>query len=374
MKSSILQTKSSLRNSCSSDGERLYGSLTAIRGKAERSRNGRLIHGQKHWQIRIMAGLFFAAMAVLAGPVPGEAAGIEREVSEDGTSAGTIDEIMEPQRKKAVSATSAETISETLEPQRKEAVSTTSAETDSDRVVVCILDSGYTAQEATAGEIRGWNYLEDSADFSDEQGHGTDICTLVAENAPDAELIMLKCFEGETVSDGEAIAAALYAAVDDYQADVINMSWTIGEADEELYEAICYASEQGAVLVASAGNLSLATGIGSEVYPALWDEVIGVGGVDLDEDGSPVSSLWYLSGEAVYICARGDYGEGKGSSYAAARISGMAASWLAEHPDADADAVRQMLRDCAQDVGEEGYDTTYGWGYVATEGQDSIKS
>ncbi|MCD7842152.1 MAG: S8 family serine peptidase, partial [Lachnospiraceae bacterium] len=110
--------------------------------------------------------------------------------------------------------------------------------------------------------------------------------------------------------------------------------------------------------------------------------------------------------EAVYICTNGGYGSEKGSSYAAARISGVVAAYLAEHPaadaeedangeedadadgnidededidvendidadgdiDADADAVRQMLLDKAVDLGESGYDTTYGWGYVETDG------
>ncbi|MCD7717208.1 MAG: S8/S53 family peptidase [Lachnospiraceae bacterium] len=289
---------------------------------------------------------------------------------------------------------------------------------NSDTVVVCVLDSGYgTADTDNSGNsddrnaggdmgdtadgriIRGWNYLDDSDDITDEQGHGTDICTLIAENAPDAEIVMLKCFDEALSPDGEAIVAALYAAVDDYHADVINMSWIVCEEDEELLAAVQYAAGSGAVLVASAGNLSLTSGPGSEVYPALWEEVIGVGGVDPDEEGNPVSSLWYLASEAVYVCTNGEFGDEKGSSYAAARISGVVAAYLAEHPAADADedadvdgnidadedldadedigadgdintdadVVRRMLLDQAVDLGESGYDTTYGWGYVETD-------
>ncbi len=235
------------------------------------------------------------------------------------------------------------------------------AENGATQVTVCVLDSGCNLEG-----VQGWNYLDNSADISDEEGHGSEVCSLLSLCAPEADIYMLKCFDTELSEDGEAIVEALYAAVDDYHADVINMSWAIREENESLSEAVRYASDSGAVLIASAGNLGLTTGFGSVVYPAAWEEVIGVGGVDLNEDGTVTSSLWYLRGEAVCVCARADGGTERGSSFAAARISGVAASYLAENPDKYADDVRQMLIETAEDLGEEGYDTTYGWGYIET--------
>ena len=37
---------------------------------------------------------------------------------------------------------------------------------------------------------------------------------------------------------GSAIIQAIYDAVDIYDADIINMSWTLNQDDEELHEAI----------------------------------------------------------------------------------------------------------------------------------------
>ena len=150
--------------------------------------------------------------------------------------------------------------------------------------VVCILDSG--TNEAGA---EGWNYLAGNEDLTDEAGHGDLIYQLLDSETSNARLIMLKCFESaeetEEKKGTETITQALHDAVDLWQADVISISWTRNEESEELYEAVCYARENGAVLVAAAGNLSLSTPLGSLVYPAAWEEVIGVGGADTDEKG-----------------------------------------------------------------------------------------
>ena len=224
-------------------------------------------------------------------------------------------------------------------------------------VTVCILDSGCSEDHA-AGE----SFLGDSDDLTDTIGHGTDICSLVRNGAPDANVVMLKCFDTQDTVNEDAIISALYAAVDTYHADVINMSWTLADESDALHEAILHAHDQGAVLVASTGNLSLSTGLGTVAYPAAWDEVIGIAGVNLNEEGEPQTSLWYLYGEAVDFCARGDCGDEKGSSYSAARVSGLIAAALQD--GIEPSMITEHLAAMAQDMGEPGYDGRYGWGYL----------
>ena len=226
-------------------------------------------------------------------------------------------------------------------------------------VTVCILDSG-CSEGYTAGE----SFLGDSDDLTDSIGHGTNICALVREAAPEANVVMLKCFGSQDTVNEEAIVAALYAAVDTYHADVINMSWTLPKESDALHEAIGHAHDRGAILVACTGNLSVSTGLGTVAYPAAWDEVIGVAGVDLDEAGAPKTSLWYLYGEAVEYCARGDCGDEKGSSYSAARVSGLIAAAL--QSGVESSLISEYLADLAQDMGEPGYDGRFGWGYLET--------
>lgn len=254
-----------------------------------------------------------------------------------------------------------------------------SLEEASNAVTVCILDSG-----CNLSDVQGKNYLEGTEDLTDQEGHGTCVYEILKETEPDADIYMLKCFdssmaltqntqeasgEHSNATDiGSAIIQAIYDAVDIYDADIINMSWTLNQDDEELHEAMTYAAGRNVLLVAAAGNLSLSTPLGSEVYPAAWKEVIGVSGVDLNEQGEPVGSLWYLQSDAVFVSADGNYQGEKGSSYAVPRISGILAKYLSEVPNENhtKGKAEEYLKEIAIDAGDSGYDTTFGWGYVET--------
>ena len=229
-------------------------------------------------------------------------------------------------------------------------------------VTVCILDSG-----CSEDHVEGESFLGAPDDLTDPIGHGTSICSLVRSGAPEAKVVMLKCFESQDTVNEEAIISALYAAVDTYHADVINISWTVNVESEALHEAIVYAYEKGSILVAATGNLSLQTPLGSTSYPAGWEEVIGVGAVNLDEDGNPASSLWYLQSDSIFVCADGSWQEEKGTSYAAPKVAAMIAGFLQSAPEEEKNdaGVREYLKEQAQDLGESGYDTVFGWGYIA---------
>ena len=254
-----------------------------------------------------------------------------------------------------------------------------SLEEASNAVTVCILDSG-----CNLPDVQGKNYLDDTQDLTDQEGHGTCVYEILKEMAPDVDIYMLKCFDrsmaltqnaqeasgehSKATDIGSAIIQAIYDAVDVYEADIINMSWTLNRDNEELYEAMTYAAGRNVLLVAAAGNLSLSTPLGSEVYPAAWKEVIGVSGADLNEQGEPFSSLWYLQSDAVFVSADGNYQGEKGSSYAAPRISGILAKYLSEVPNENhtKGTAEEYLKEIAIDAGDSGYDTTFGWGYVET--------
>ena len=243
-------------------------------------------------------------------------------------------------------------------------VSDTASDITADAVSVCIIDSG-----CNPDGVPGKNYLTDeTTDLTDATGHGTAIYQILSKAAPDAQIYMLKCFENaeELPSTATVIINAIYDAVDVYHADIINMSWTLNTESEELHEALKYAYDKGVVLVAAAGNLSLSTPLGSIVYPAGWDEVIGVAGTDTGEDGEPATSTWYLHSEAVFVSADGNYQEDKGSSYAAPRVSGILANYLSEQKNASPtlEDAKEYLKSIAVDAGDPGYDTTFGWGVV----------
>ena len=231
------------------------------------------------------------------------------------------------------------------------------ARAEAETVRIAVLDSGCSSPDAV-----GVNVLDGSSDLTDALGHGTKLDGILAELVPQAERITIKCFEDRLNADGETLAKALRAAVNDWDADIVVMSFAAPTADEELHKAVQEAAEGGALLFASAGNLSLETGLGCAVYPASWDEVIGIGGVDVSEDGAVTPSLWYLRTEAVSFCADADGGDEKGVSFAVPRAAALAARLLLENVRPE-DVVTE-LQALAQDMGAPGYDTTYGWGYL----------
>jgi hypothetical protein len=110
-----------------------------------------------------------------------------------------------------------------------------------------------------------------------------------------------------------------------------------GLGSERLHDAVVYAKNKGAIVLAAAGNC-----VGFVVYPAAYDEVVAVAACDAQE------GIWRGSsrGSAVDITAPGDrvwnaladpdntlsaVGQGSGTSYAVATVAGIAALWLAKH-------------------------------------------
>ena len=65
------------------------------------------------------------------------------------------------------------------------------------------------------------------------------------------------------------------------------------------------------------------------------------------------------------FCARGDCGDDKGSSYAAARVSALTAAALQD--GVEPSQIAAYLAAMAQDMGEPGYDGRFGWGYLETQ-------
>lgn len=238
------------------------------------------------------------------------------------------------------------------------------ARSETEIVRIAVLDSGCNSPNAV-----GVNVLDDSTNLTDAVGHGTKLDGILAELVPEAERVTIKCFEDRRNADGAILAKGLRAAVNDWNADIVVMSFASPVEDEDLHAAVREATERGVLLLASAGNLSMETGLGCAVYPASWNEVIGIGGVDVSEDGEVTASLWYLRGTAVSFCADGDGGDEKGASFAVPRAAALCARLLLEGA-APADVVPR-LQQMAQDLGAPGYDTTYGWGYleVLPEGQ-----
>ncbi len=235
-------------------------------------------------------------------------------------------------------------------------------------VLVAILDTGVDQDhEELEGKVVFEVNLTDSSAPGDVYGHGTHIAGIIAASshngvgivgvAPECQLINIKVADDRGRCDASRIARGIIWAVDK-GANVINVSIELGEPSPELEEAINYAWEQGAVIIAAAGN----DGTQSPVYPAAYENCIAVAAVREDNTRAPLSNY----GDWVAVAAPGfniystlpddNYGYRSGTSFATAYISGLAALLFNEVTDTNGngrlnDEVRAALEENCQIAG-----------------------
>ena len=165
-------------------------------------------------------------------------------------------------------------------------------------------------------------------------GHGTMTAGIVHLVAPGAGIMSLKAFAGDGSSDLFNIVRAIYYAADQ-GANVISMSFEIGQSSPALQNAIQYALNKNIVVVAASGN----DGAQILVFPAAYNGVIGVGSTS----NSDVKSTFTNFGtNAVFIAAPGEgvittypggnYAAGWGTSFSTPIIAGEAALVLQARP------------------------------------------
>lgn len=242
-------------------------------------------------------------------------------------------------------------------------------------VRVGLVDSGVMADHpyfADKNLLDGANYCSggDPDDISDSYGHGTFAAGLILDVAPEAELVPLKCFEGKVGTLADVIAA-VSGGVDDFGCDVINLSLGLTMQSDLLSAAVGYAYEHGVTLMAAVGNNSKHSTSGPDrlYYPAAYDEVIGVGSVDEALGVSTFSSR----NESVLIAApgtsitapalTGGVRTDSGTSFSSPLAAGAAALVLSQ-TDMAPEALADLLAATSLDLGEPGYDTTYGYGLL----------
>lgn len=202
---------------------------------------------------------------------------------------------------------------------------------------------------------------------SDYIGHGTFVASLLSGTLKDrqngcekalglatgATLIPLKCFD-EQQADTHLLAQAIYDAVDAFQCDIIQMSWGISKASEELSDAVSYAAEKGVILVAAAGN----DGSQALYYPAAFPEVMGVGATDSQGKMASYSEI----NESMLIAAPGTFLTGaghtsdqavvtrSGTSYAVSYVTAAIALALEIKPDLTFSQIEGALLETASET------------------------
>jgi len=246
-------------------------------------------------------------------------------------------------------------------------------------VKVAIIDSGidYNHSDLDANYVvGGYDFVNDDADPMDDYGHGTHVAgTVAAEDnaegvvgvAPEASLYALKVLGADGSGLYSDVIAALQRCVDN-KIQVTNNSYgSSGDPGETVKDAFDNAAAAGVLHVGSAGNSGNPPGRGDNVgYPARFASVIAVAATDSSDKRARFSSTGpdvELAAPGVNINSTllgGGYGEKSGTSMACPHVAGTAALVIA----AGITDVRYQLQVTADDLGDPGWDTKYGWGLV----------
>lgn len=247
-----------------------------------------------------------------------------------------------------------------------------------------LIDSGLNADhEDLRGVdiIQGYNVIENNTDTSDHYGHGTAIAGIIAANSHNAlgisgicdgvTIVPIKCFDS-SFTNVKNVISGIYRAVDEYHCDVINLSLGISTDDPALRQAVDYAASKKVIIVSAVGN-SGETNPTQLLYPAAYDQVVGVGAYGAN--GQPctfshINSSVFVSapGESLYSLDASTvdgYRQISGTSYAAAHVSALAVIAKSYDKSIDVAQFRELLKASAVDAGASGYDTVYGHGMIS---------
>lgn len=218
------------------------------------------------------------------------------------------------------------------------------------------------------------NLVPDS-DPIDDNGHGTHVAGIIAAAnntigvkgvAIQAQILPVKVLDGYGYGYDYTVAQGIRYAVDN-GAHIINLSLGSTEASTALKSAVDYATNNGVVVVAAAGNSGSFT---FPSYPAAYSNVISVAASNKDGEREYYSNAGKIDviapGGAILSTTLGDtYAKYSGTSMAAPFVSGVAALIRQKQGVTSWQGIRHIIQTTATDFSlQTGPDIVSGYGMV----------
>lgn len=237
-------------------------------------------------------------------------------------------------------------------------------------VKVAVLDSGVdlSSLHLSSFNLEEISLIPKGSNRAD--GHGTAVSSIIAGQtkdrlgiAPSAAILSIRVLNDSGMGDSFTVANGIVTAVNK-GADLINLSLGGYQDSRVLQNAVNYAHENGVVVVAAAGN----DGLNQVSYPARYENVLGVGAVDVNGRSSSFSN----HGEGVDLSAPGQEVHAgweedemilfSGTSSATAFVTGALAALLADNSGMTGNDAKNLLLQYANEAEKPGFDKWTGHG------------
>lgn len=242
------------------------------------------------------------------------------------------------------------------------------------QVQVAILDTGIDQDHPDLlGKVDSWQNFTTSSTNDDLYGHGTHVAGIaaaatantigVAGTGRDIHLISVKVLDDSGSGYYSWVANGIKWAADQ-NIKVINMSLGGSFGSRTLQDAVNYAWNKGAILVAAAGN----SGNASRTYPAFYSNVIAVAATDQNDQKPGFSSY----GKWVDVAAPGvdifstfpnhpyeigknlEYDYASGTSMSTPHVSGLAGLLFSQDSTFTNSQVRGFIENSADKIAGTG--------------------
>ncbi len=244
-------------------------------------------------------------------------------------------------------------------------------------ILIAVVDTGvdYTHPDLNDGRVRtdiDRDFVNGDDDARDDHGHGTHVAGIIAAAANgvgtvgvlwQVSILPVKVLNAQGSGSADQVAQGVqYAA--DQGARIINLSLGSPHCSQALADAVNYAFERGAVIVAAAGNDGGPVG-----YPAAHERVVAVAATDSQDGRAAFSNRGpevdvAAPGVAILSTVPGGHQSFSGTSMAAPYAAGVAGLVLAHTGTLTNAQVMAVLRASADDLGADGPDDDFGHGRV----------